>query len=206
MTFFVKLVWRVNKMRNERIDVEISKRISYYRKKRNLSIEEVARLTGMSKAMLYAYESGNRKLTASSLLTLSDLYEVSIDDMLGTKRTSNREKSASFEIYRSNEKQRTVVSSAKDELILYEIDKWNVEYYVKSNEYKFGFKLLIEFNGNVFPVEIRYDESKKLCAVSSFLDGSVHVMSRKEMSETVFVLGEYAGTIAKQKKINEFFD
>lgn len=193
-------------MRNERIDIEISKRISYYRKKRNMSIEEVARLTGMSKAMLYAYESGNRQLTASSLLTLADLYDVSIDDMLGVKRTSNRDKSASFEIYRSNEKQRTVVSSEKDELILYEIDKWNVEYYVKSNEYKFGFKLLIEFNGNVFPAEIRYDESKKLCAVSSFLDGSVHVMSRKEMSETVFVLGEYAGTIAKQKEINEFFD
>ena len=200
------MVWRVNEMRNERIDIEISKRISYYRKKRNMSIEEVARLTGMSKAMLYAYESGNRQLTASSLLTLADLYDVSIDDMLGVKRTSNRDKSASFEIYRSNEKQRTVVSSEKDELILYEIDKWNVEYYVKSNEYKFGFKLLIEFYGNVFPAEIRYDESKKLCAVSSFLDGSVHVMSRKEMSETVFVLGEYAGTIAKQKEINEFFD
>lgn len=193
-------------MRNEMIDVEIAKRISYYRKKRNMSIEEVARLTGMSKAMLYAYESGNRQLTAPSLLALADLYDVSIDDMLGIKRTSNREKSASFEIYRSNEKQRTVVSSEKDELILYEIDKWNVEYYVKSNEYKFGFKLLIEFNRNVFPAEIRYDESKKLCVVSSFLDGSVHVMSRKEMSETVFVLGEYAGTIAKQKEINEFFD
>ena len=193
-------------MRNERIDIEISKRISYYRKKRNLSVEEVSKITGMSKAMLYAYESGNRQLTAPSLLALADLYDVSIDDMLGVKRTSNREKSASFEIYRSNEKQRTVVSSEKDELILYEIDKWNVEYYVKSNEYKFGFKLLIEFNGNVFPAEIRYDESKKLCAVSSFLDGSVHVMSRKEMSETAFVLGEYAGTIAKQKEINEFFD
>lgn len=200
------MVWRVNEMRNERIDVEISKRISYWRKKRNMSIEEVARHTGMSKAMLYAYESGNRKLTASSLLTLSDLYDVSIDDMLGTKRTSNREKSASFEIYRGNKKQRTVVSSEKDELILYEIDEWKIEYYVKSNECKFGFKLLIEFDGNVFPAEIRYDEAKKLCAVSSFLDGSVHVMSRKEMNETVFILGEYAGTVAKQKEIKEFFD
>lgn len=200
------MVWRVNEMRNERIDIEISKRISYYRKKRNLSVEEVSKITGMSKAMLYAYESGNRKLTASSLLALADLYEVSIDDMLGAKRTSNREKSASFEIYRGSKKQRTVVSSEKDELILFEIDKWNVEYYVKSNEYKFGFKLLIEFNGNVFPAEIRYDDAKKLCAVSSFLDGSVHVMSRKEMNETVFVLGEYAGTINKQKEIKEFFD
>ena len=193
-------------MRNEMIDAEISKRISYYRKKRNLSVEEVSKITGMSKAMLYAYESGNRQLTAPSLLALADLYEVSIDDMLGTKRTSNREKSASFEIYRSNEKQRTVVSSEKDELILYEIDKWNVEYYVKSNEHRFGTKLLVELDGKVYPAEIRYDESKKLCAVSSFLDGSVRVMSRREMGETVFVLGEYAGTIAKQKEIREFFD
>ena len=200
------MVWRVNKMRNERIDIEISKRISYYRKKRNLSVEEVSKITGMSKAMLYAYESGNRQLTAPSLLALADLYNVSIDDMLGVKRTSNREKSASFEIYRGHKKQRTVVSSEKDELILYENDKWNVEYYVKSNEQKFGTKLLVELEGNVFPAEIRYDEAKKLCAVSSCLDGSVHVMSRKEMSETVFVLGEYAGTIAKQKQINEFFD
>lgn len=200
------MVWRVNEMKNERIDVEIAKRISYYRKKRNLSVEEVARLTGMSKAMLYAYESGRRQLTASSLLTLSALYEVSIDDMLGTKQTSNREKSASFEIYRGSKKERTVVSSEKDEIILYEIDKWKVEYYVKSNEYSFGVKLLIELDEKVYPAELRYDEERKLCAVSSFLDGSVHVMSRKEMNETVFVLGEYAGTITKQKEINEFFD
>ena len=193
-------------MRNEMIDVEIAKRISYYRKKRNMSIEEVARLTGMSKAMLYAYESGNRQLTASSLLTLSNLYDVSVDDMLGVKRTSNRDKSASFEIYRGNKKQRTVVSSEKDELILYENDKWNVEYYVKSNEHKFGTKLLVELEGNVFPAEIRYDEAKKLCAVSSFLDGSIRIMSRKEMVETIFVLGEYTGTITKQKEIKEFFD
>ena len=193
-------------MRNERIDVEIAKRISYYRKKRNLSVEEVARLTGMSKAMLYAYESGRRQLTASSLLTLSALYEVSIDDMLGTKQTSNREKSASYEIYKGSKKERTVVSSEKDEIILYEIDKWKVEYYVKSSEYKFGIKLLIELDEKVYPAELRYDEERKLCAVSSFLDGSVHVMSRKEMNETVFVLGEYAGSITKQKEIREFFD
>ena len=77
---------------------------------------------------------------------------------------------------------------------------------MKSNEYKFGLKLLIEFDGNVFPTEIRYDEERKLCAISSFLDGSVRVMSRKEMNETVFVLGEYAGSITKQKEIREFFD
>ena len=193
-------------MRNEMIDVKIAKRISYWRKKRKLSVEDVSKATGMSKAMLYAYESGRRQLTASSLLTLADLYDVSIDDMLGTKQTSNREKSASFEIYKNNKKQRAVVSSEKDDLILFEIDKWKVEYYVKSNEYKFGLKLLIEFDGNVFPTEIRYDEERKLCAVSSFLDGSVRVMSRKEMNETVFVLGEYAGSITKQKEINEFFD
>lgn len=200
------MVWRVNEMRNEMIDVEIAKRISYWRKKRNLSVEAVSKATGMSKAMLYAYESGRRQLTASSLLRLADLYDVSIDDMLGSKHTSNREKSASFELYKNNKKQRTVVSSEKDDLILYEIDKWNVEYYVKSNEYKFGLKLLIEFEGNVFPAEIRYDEIKKLCAVSSFLDGSVRVMSRKEMGERIFVLGEYAGSITKQKEIKEFFE
>ena len=193
-------------MRNEMIDVKIAKRISYWRKKRNLSVEDVSRATGMSKAMLYAYESGRRQLTASSLLTLADLYDVSIDDMLGTKQTSNREKSASFEIYRESKKERTVVSSEKDDLILFEIDKWKVEYYVKSNEYRFGIKLLIELDEKVYPAEIRYDEERKLCAISSFLDGSVHVMSRKEMNETVFVLGEYAGSITKQKEIREFFD
>lgn len=200
------MVWRVNLMRNEMIDVKIAKRISYWRKKRNLSVEDVSRATGMSKAMLYAYESGRRQLTASSLLTLADLYDVSIDDMLGTKQTSNRDKSASFEIYKNNKKQRAVVSSEKDDLILYEIDKWKVEYYLKSNEYKFGIKLLIELDEKVYPAELRYDEERKLCAVYSLIDSSIHVMSRKEMNETVFVLGEYAGSITKQKEIREFFD
>lgn len=193
-------------MKNEMLDSKIAKRISYYRKKKNLSVDEVALSTGMSKGMIYAYESGKRQLTVSSLLKLADLYDVSLDDMIGTKHTSNREKSASFELYRNNKKERTLVSSERDDIIFFEKDEWNTEYYVKSNNHSFNDKLLIELERKVYPAVIRYDENKKLYVITSFLDGSVCIMSRKEMLEGVFVLGEYAGTITKQKKIDEFFD
>lgn len=193
-------------MKNEMLDSKIAKRISYYRKKKNLSVDEVALSTGMSKAMIYAYESGKRQLTVSSLLKLADLYDVSLDDMIGTKHTLNREKSVSFELYRNNKKERTLVSSERDDIIFFKKDEWNTEYYIKSNNHSFNNKLLIELDRKVYPVVIRYDENKKLCVITSFLDGSVCIMSRKEMLESIFVLGEYAGTITKQKKIDEFFD
>lgn len=193
-------------MKNEMLDSKIAKRISYYRKKKNLSVDEVALSTGMSKGMIYAYESGKRQLTVSSLLKLADLYDVSLDDMIGTKHTSNREKSASFELYRNNKKEITLVSSERDDIIFFEKDEWNTEYYVKSNNHSFNDKLLIELDRKVYPAVIRYDENKKLYVITSFLDGSVCIMSRKEMLDGIFVLGEYAGTITKQKKIDEFFD
>lgn len=193
-------------MKNEMLDSKIAKRISYYRKKKNLSVDEVALSTGMSKAMIYAYESGKRQLTVSSLLKLADLYDVSLDDMIGTKHTLNRKKSVSFELYRNNKKERTLISSERDDIIFFEKDEWNTEYYIKSNNHSFNNKLLIELDRKVYPVVIRYDENKKLCVITSFLDGSVCIMSRKEMLESIFVLGEYAGTITKQKKIDELFD
>ena len=69
-----------------------------YRKKSNLSAEDISKITWMLRDMLYTHESGNRQLTTSFLLTLADLYDISISDMLGTKHASNRNKSESFEI------------------------------------------------------------------------------------------------------------
>lgn len=191
-------------MKNEKIDAEVGRRLSYWRKKRNMTVQEATRITGISRDAMYAYESGRRQLTAPSLLKLANLYGVSIDDLMGAKCTSNRENAVSFELFRGGGKGRIVVSAERDDVVFYEADEWNLEYYVRSNEFAFGKRLLGELDGRAFPMVVSYDEEKRLCAVRSLADDSVRIMSRTELRERLVVLGEYAGRIEKQKQIPEF--
>ena len=54
-----------------------------YRKKRNLTAEQLASALGVSIATYYKYENGERKLTADTLCKIAKVLDVSVDVLLG---------------------------------------------------------------------------------------------------------------------------
>lgn len=65
-----------------------STRLKQLRKDRNLKQEQVARLVGVNKSAVSAYENDLRKPSYSVLVKLSNLYGVSTDYLLG--KVNNR--------------------------------------------------------------------------------------------------------------------
>ncbi len=192
-------------MKNKTLDAEIGKRLSSIRKRSLISVEEAIKKTGISKDAIYAYESGRRQLTAPALLKFANLYEVSIDEIMGTKVTLNRPKSVSFTLYKQDEKNRLVLSSESDEVVFFETNEWTLEYYVKSNELKLDVKLLAEIDKKVSPIIIKFDEKKKMYSLYFLTNKEIKIMNKNELNNEVIIIGEYAGRIEKQKRIDEFF-
>lgn len=61
----------------------IGNKIKYYRCKKNLSVSELAKLTGTSRSGVYQWEKGERGISATSLLKLCKVLEVTSKDILG---------------------------------------------------------------------------------------------------------------------------
>lgn len=66
-------------------------RLKEIRKRLNLSQEFVAKQLGLARTTLVAIEYGNRKITADELVKFSDLYGVSIDEILYGKVNTDSE-------------------------------------------------------------------------------------------------------------------
>lgn len=66
-------------------------RLKEMRKQLNLSQEFVAKQLGLARTTLVAIESGSRKVTADELGKFSELYGVSVDEILYGRVSADRE-------------------------------------------------------------------------------------------------------------------
>ena len=57
--------------------------LKYYRKKANKTQQEVALFLGVTQTAYGNYELGKRQMTPAALSSLADLYDVTVDDLLG---------------------------------------------------------------------------------------------------------------------------
>lgn len=61
----------------------IPERLKYYRKKYQKTQEEIAKELKITQSTYGNYEAGNRKINLNTLAQIADIYETSIDEMLG---------------------------------------------------------------------------------------------------------------------------
>lgn len=189
----------------EKIDKNLAKRVSVYREKAGFTVMDIVRTTSISRDMMYAYESGRRPIPLQALIEIAEKCNVSLDDLVGLKVTSTRDKAVSFDLYKSDSKGRVVLSSEFDDVIFYEVDEWNLEYFVKSSGYPLNKKVLIEEDGHYYCAIITLDEEKNLYVVNQYHENKLRVIGTREIFDKLFVLGEYAGSISKEKKIDQLF-
>lgn len=67
--------------------MKLFERLKYLRETRHLLKKDIAASCGMSLRAYQYYESGEREPVASTLITLADFYDVSLDYLVG--RTEN---------------------------------------------------------------------------------------------------------------------
>lgn len=89
----------MDRVRPEYDMVAMGKKMQYYRKLRNLSVEDVRQYMQFSSVQaIYKWENGKCLPSADNLLALAELYDVN-PTVLMPKRTVNREFYILIEIY-----------------------------------------------------------------------------------------------------------
>jgi len=68
---------------NSKMDIKTKTILKMERLRKNLRQEDVAKYLSLAKSSYAKYETGENTPTTDSLLKLSDLYEVSVDYLLG---------------------------------------------------------------------------------------------------------------------------
>lgn len=62
---------------------KFSKRLKELREENNLSQEQLAKATGISRSCISMYESNNRVANLNALIALADYFNVSLDFLVG---------------------------------------------------------------------------------------------------------------------------
>ena len=186
-------------------DQKLAKRITEFRERSGYSVMDIVKNTNISRDMMYAYESARRPIPSQALIEIAEFLSVSLDELVGLKVTTGRNKAVSFDVYKNDEKSKIVMSSEFGDVIFYEVDEWNLEYFVKTSGYPTNKKVLIEEDGHYYCGIISLDEEKKMYVIHNYHNEKMRIIGTREIFEKIFVLGEYAGCIKKEKQIDQLF-
>lgn len=79
-------------MKNYEYKKVIPERLKYYRMKYEKTQEQIAKELGISQSTYGNYEAGNRKPDIETIAKIADIYETSVDNILGRTDISEYEK------------------------------------------------------------------------------------------------------------------
>lgn len=189
-------------MQDEEFIKIVSERLVYLRKKHDLSAVEVAKAIGKSVDAYYSYEAGRRMISADALYNLSNLYDMSIDDIVDNEVTYNREKVVSFEVVNLDNK--IQISAENNEIIFLKLDDFTYEYYLKTNIITLDKKVLLKKDNVFFSGKVTYNEKMKVYSIYNYLDDSNEICTKAHFLKHYLVHGIYAGRIDKNINIPNF--
>jgi transcriptional regulator with XRE-family HTH domain len=70
---------------------ELGKKLMLLRKSRNMTLEDIAKILNITNSAYQRYEKGNREPSIENLITLANIHNVSLDDLLGLNGESKQE-------------------------------------------------------------------------------------------------------------------
>lgn len=184
----------------------IANNLKTLRKAANLSVADVAEVIGKTRQAYNNYENGKREIGVLDLMSLSELYKLPIDLIVGSKRTSGENGVIAFDHYEviDNEIVKTTpkyMFSSNDDVILVTNDENTIRYYLKTQNFNEKIETLFSYNNNIYS-SILY---KSPNGTVSFTTDKVLKVVPKENISNIIILGIYAGTINKDFNIPDFF-
>jgi len=191
-------------MKIDEFENKIRENIIELRKKNDCSVYAMAKIVGKSTDCYYAYESGRRAIPLSVVYEISKHFNVSVDDIINNEITYNREKSISFNVVNSKENRKILINAQNDDVIFFEKNEFELDYFVKCNDLVLNKKALIKIKDEYIEGIISHDDASSVYAIFNLKDNSTTFLSPKKFQKHVVTLGDYAGSISKQLLIPNF--
>ena len=185
--------------------IKIGKNLLSLRKKKGLTQTEVAQYINKSHFAYCNYETGKRMIGIDDLEKLAILFNVSIDDIINSPVTYNRKKVIAFPTYDSNGKtDLTKIDYDDENIILFIINEYETEYYLRSNEVIYNEKVLIKTDTSSFPALVSRSDEPSGYFVTNLITKETKFYNNTSFKNSILILGRYAGKISKEIIIPNF--
>ena len=185
--------------------IKIGKNLLSLRKKKGLTQTEVAQYINKSHFAYCNYETGKRMIGIDDLEKLAILFDVSIDDIINSPVTYNRKKVIAFPTYDSNGKtDLTKIDYDDENIILFIINEYETEYYLRSNEVIYNEKVLIKTDTSSFPALVSRSDEPSGYFVTNLITKETKFYNNTSFKNSILILGRYAGKISKEIIIPNF--
>ena len=182
----------------DELSVRIGKKLLALRKQKGLTQSDVATHLNKSFYAYSNYETGKRIIGIEDLIVISNLYGVSIDEIVGNKKSTT-----SYKTYGANES--IDINIYNKDIILFRINDFETEYFIKTSDIIFNEKVLVQLDGSAFPGLISRSENPSGYLVTNLLTKEAKFFNNTAFKNTVVILGRYAGKINKELNIPDFF-
>ena len=185
--------------------IKIGKNLLSLRKKKGLTQTEVAQYINKSHFAYCNYETGKRMIGIDDLEKLAILFDVSIDDIINSPVTYNRKKVIAFPTYDSNGKtDLTKIDYDDENIILFIINEYETEYYLRSNEVIYNEKVLIKTDTSSFPALVSRSDEPSGYFITNLITKETKFYNNTSFKNSILILGRYAGRISKEIIIPNF--
>lgn len=186
----------------------ISENLRRVRKANGYTMEQIAEIIGVTRTGYSNYENAKRPISLQSLLTLSKLYNMPIDELVGNPNPIGRNKVLPFKTYGYNNgelKPTTckTISVESDAVIVVKIDEFKNKFFYRCDNMQIDKEMLLECDGEMMITTVLSDNDTGTIILYS--NSKTKLIPRKSLQDRVVFLGVYAGEHTKEINIDSFF-
>jgi transcriptional regulator with XRE-family HTH domain len=176
------------------------------RESHKLSNTEVARVIGKSRQGYINYEHGARDIGIHDLVTLSNYYGVTLDEIVGNPFKLHKLAKLEYRTYEMKDGQLELstpieISAVNDDIVIVKRDDLHLDFFWKTQLYHKNHVMLFDFHDRPHVSKIYYNSDSS----GFFLIKNEHVVFNKASSESIIIKGVFLSTLTKDFHVEHFF-
>jgi len=176
------------------------------RESHKLSNTEVAKVIRKSRQGYINYERGSRDISIHDLVTLSNYYGITLDEIVGNPFKLHKLAKLEYRTYEMKDGQLelstpTTISAINDDIVIVKRDDLHLDFFWKTQLYHKNRMMLFDFHDRPYVSKIYYNTDNS----GFFLIKDEHVVFNKASAESIIIKGVFLSTLTKDFHVEHFF-
>ena len=170
-----------------------------------LSNTDIAKVIGKTRQGYINYERGLRDIGIHDLVTLSNYYGITLDEIVGNPLKLHKLEKLEYRTYEMKEGQLelstpTTISAINDDIVIVKRDDLHLDFFWKTQLYHKNRIMLFDFHDRPYVSKIYYNSDSS----GFFLIKDEHVVFNKATSESIIIKGVFLSTLTKDFHVEHF--
>jgi transcriptional regulator with XRE-family HTH domain len=176
------------------------------RETNNLSNSDIAIIIGKSRQGYINYETGTREIGIQDLVTLSNYYNISLDELVGNPFLLRKLSKLEFRSYEYIDGQLEIVSpiiisAMNNDIVVVKQNEYQLDFFWKTQLYHKNRVMLFDYFDKPYSSKLYFNSDNS----GFFLLKDEHISFNKAQSESIIIKGVCVSTISKDFHVEHFF-